>query len=320
MMVLGPAGSAKLLKQLSEEEVESITTAIARLDEINPATIESVIEEFHQATAASQLFVRGGPDYAHKLLSEAYDSDTATRLMDRLMKAAGGDLTFESFRKVDPQQLAKFIQDEHPQTIALILSHLDPSQAAALLAQLPVETRGEVAIRMADLDQISPEVVRNIGSVIGQKLRHLGELSREACGGVRAVANMINRLDPNTCAEVLEKVESHDPALFDNIRRFMFVFNDLIEIDDMGIKELMNRVDRKDVMISLKATNDALKEKFMKSLSQRGAQMLLEDMSTMSPVKLKDVDAAQQRIITIARELEKEGVISLKSSPADEYI
>jgi flagellar motor switch protein FliG len=227
---------------------------------------------------------------------------------------------FATLRRVDPQQLAKFIQDEHPQTIALVLSHLDPSQAAALIWSLPVETRTDVAVRMANLEQISPESVRTIASVIGQKLRNLGEVSRESYGGVRAVADMFNRLDTNSCSQLMDAVEKEDPALFESVRRYMFVFEDLAALDPQGIKELLSRVDRKILVLALKGTSEELQRQFMAGMSQRGAEMLREDMSALGPVKIKEVDAAQQQVIVQARQLEKEGVISLKSSPSEQYI
>jgi flagellar motor switch protein FliG len=221
---------------------------------------------------------------------------------------------------VDPQQLAKFIQDEHPQTIALILSHLDPTHAARLISALPAEIRADIAVRMADMDEISPVIVRNIALVIDQKLRNLGELSREQLGGVRSVANMFNRLDPTTCTQLLTALETENPALFENVRRFMFVFRDLEGLDDTSIKTLITKVDRKALILALKGANESLRTKFISTQSARGAEMMNEDIASTGPVKLKDVDAAQQQIIATARELEKEGIISLSASGTDQVI
>jgi flagellar motor switch protein FliG len=321
LIALGPADSAPILKLLSEEESAKAAKAIARLEHVKPEQVDGALEEFHQFATSQQLYIKGGLEYAQKLLIEVYGPSAAQRLIDRLVKSIGQDnANFENFRKVDPQQLGKFVQDEHPQTIALILSHLDASQAATLIGSLPPERRTDVAIRMANLDQISPEIVRNIASVIDQKLRHLGEPSREACGGVRAVANMFNRLDPKTCSQLLDAVESENPALFDEIRRYMFVFRDLEDLDTIALKTLVSKVERNTLVLALKGANDSLRQKFISSQSQRGGEMLAEDIAGLGPVKLKDVDAAQQQIIAVARELEKEGVISLKNSPADQYV
>lgn len=284
--------------------------------------LRSVLEQFGQDAASQQLCVKGGLDYAEKMLTEAYGQNVAQSLVERVAKSFGkGGFNFDNFRKADPQQLAKLIQDEHPQTIALILSHLDPSQAANLLSSIPSETQMDVAIRMANLDQISPEVVRSIATVIEHKLRSLGgEMSREACGGVRAVANIFNRLDPNTCSKLMDSIEKTKQPLFENIRQFMFVFRDLESLDNKAIGALMSRCVRATLIVAMKGADESLRQKFLSTQSQRGASMLLEEISALGPVKLRDVDAAQQEIIALAREMEKEGAISLKNSSDEQYI
>jgi len=321
LIALGPASSAGVLKKMPEEEADRIVKAVARLETVSSDQVEEILEEFHQYATSQKLLVRGGLDYANKMLAEAFGEETASRLITRLSKSLDGDLSvFENFRKVDPQQLAKFIQDEHPQTIALILCHLDPAQAARLISALPLELHKDIAVRMADLDEISPEVVRNIASVIDQKLRNLGEMSREQLGGVRSVANMFNRLDPNTCNQLLTALETDNPTLFESVRRFMFVFRDLENLDDQSIKTLITKVDRKALILALKGANESLRNKFVSTQSARGAEMMNEDIASTGPVKLKDVDAAQQQIISTARELEKEGIISLSASGNEQMI
>ena len=321
LLSLGPTVSAEILKKMPEEDVDEISAAIAALDPITPKQAEAVLGEFQTAVTSGYIEVRGGLEHARQILTEAFGQEYASRLVDRVTRSLDQDaVDFGRFRRVDPQQLAKFIQDEHPQTIALVLSHLDPSQAAALLGSLPVETRSDIVIRMAGLEQISPESVRTIATVIGRKLRNLGELSREACGGVRAVADMLNRLEANKCGQLLDALEKDSPPLFESVRRFMFVFEDLASLDDQGFRELLSSIDRQIMTIALKGTSDDLKKRFMSSMSVRAAEMLKEDLEAMGPVKLKDVDAAQQTIITYARQLEKDGKISLKNSPSDGYV
>jgi flagellar motor switch protein FliG len=321
LLTLGPAASAEILKQLPEEEVDVISSAIARLDSVTPAQREAVLERFQTAVESRSVHIKGGLEHVRVILTEAFGREQASRLVDRVAKSLDQDaVDFSNLRRVDPQQLAKFIQDEHPQTIALVLSHLDSSHAAALISSLPAEIRTDVAVRMAGLEQISPESVRTIAAVIGQKLRNLGELSREACGGVRAVADMFNRLDATNCNQLLDGLEKEDTALFESIRRFMFVFEDLLTLDRAGIKELMSRVDTKVLLVALKGTSEELQRLFTSGMSVRGAEMLREDLEALGPIKLKDVDAAQQTIIMQARQLEKDGLLSLKSSPADQYI
>jgi flagellar motor switch protein FliG len=321
LVALGPPGSIEILKLLKQEHSDRLATAIARMDSVSQEQVDAVINEFSQLVTSNSLFVRGGLDYAQKLLIETYGPDIAQTLIARLTRSLdSGQAVFEDFRKVDPQQLAKFIQDEHPQTIALILSHLDPPHAARLMTALPPEIRKDIVVRIADLDEISPEIVRNIATVIEHKLRHLGEMSREQFGGVRALADMLNRLDPNTGLQLLESLEIEHPPLFESVRRFMFVFKDLEALDVSAIKTIMSKADRKTLVVALKGANESLRAKFVNSQSARAAEMMMEDISSLGPVKVKDVDSAQQQIIARARELEKEGLISLSASGSEEYV
>jgi len=254
-------------------------------------------------------------------LMRAFTPDVAKRLLDRLTKALGAEAaSFDAIQKADPGQLAKFIHSEHPQTIALVLSHLNQTQAAALLTQLPPQMRADVALRMASLDQISPEVIIKIASVIGQKLKTLGEFSRESYGGVRAVAEMLNRLDSTSTREILTHIDQQDTNMAETIRHLMFVFEDLLLIDPVGLKEVLAKVDRKILTVALKGTSEQLRNQILSSMSQRGADMLREDMDALGPIKIKEVEAAQQQIIAVVRQLESEGVVSLKGTVGEQYV
>ncbi len=222
-------------------------------------------------------------------------------------------------QKADPQQLAKFIHNEHPQTIALILSHLMPSQAAALLGSLPAHLRADVVRRMANLDQISPEIISKIATVIGQKLKDLGELSRESYGGVRAVAEMLNLLDTTMCEDLLTNIAEEDANLAETIRQLRFVFEDFLSIDPNGMKTLMAQIDRKVLTVALKGTSAELKKQFLSCMSQRGAEMLQEDIEALGPIRIKEVEAAQQQIIAVARKLQAEGAFSMKAG-GEQYV
>ena len=225
LIVLGEQTSAELLQQLTEDEVQKVSREVARITAISSEQAEVVLNEFNHVLTAGEYVARGGLDYARKLLTRAFNPEQAKRLLDRLAKALGAEAaSFDAIQKADPQQLAKFIHNEHPQTIALVLSHLSASQAAALLNSLPVGLRSDVSLRMASLDQISPEVILKIAGVIGQKLRSLGEFSRESYGGVRAVAEILNRLDSTAGREILEHIEQNDTNLAETIRHLMFVF------------------------------------------------------------------------------------------------
>lgn len=321
MVILGDQLSAEILKQLDEEEVQTIGREVARITSITSDNAENVLEEFYQMTVAHDYMLKGGIDYARKILMNAFGPEHAKKMLDRLMKTLGSETaSFDTLQKADPQQLAKFIHHEHPQTIALILSHLNPSQAAGLLISLPPELRADVALRMANLDQISPEIISKIAGIIGQKLKALGELSRESYGGVRAVSEMFNRLDSGTSKEILEVIEQTDPSLVETIRHLMFVFEDLLLVDQSAIKEVLSKVDRKILTVALKGTSDQLKNHFLQAMSQRGAEMLKEDMDALGPIKIKEVEAAQQQIIAIVRQLEAEGTISLKGTVGEQYV
>jgi len=321
LLTLGDEGSAEILRNMEEEEVQMLSREIARLGTVTSEQAEVVLDEFHQMTLAHDYVLKGGLDYARKLLISAYGPEAAKRLLDRLMKALGTEIVnFDALQKADPQQLAKFIHNEHPQTIALILSHLNPTQAASLLVSLPAEMRADIALRMANLDQISPEIINKIAIVIDLKLKALGEFSRESYGGVRAVSEMFNRLDSGSSKEILEKIESADPMLVETIRHLMFVFEDILLIDQNGIKEILARVDRKVLTLALKGTSEKLKDHFTACMSQRGNEMLREDMDAMGAVKIKDVEAAQQQIISIVRQLESESVVNLKGTVGEQYV
>lgn len=321
MVTLGEELSGAVLKHLDEEEVAVLGKEVARIPSITSEEAEAILNEFYQMSMAQDYVLKGGLEYARRMLVSAFGPEAGKKILDRLVKLLGHETaSFDALQKADPQQLAKFIHSEHPQTIALILSHLGSSQAAGLLFSLPAEMRADVALRMASLDQISPDIISKIAGIIGQKLKALGELSRESYGGVRAVAEMFNRLDSATSKEILDKIETQDANLVETIRHLMFVFEDLLLIDQDGIKECLGRVDRKVLTIALKGTSDQLKSHFLQCMSQRGAEMLREDMEALGPVKIKEVEAAQQQIISIVRQLEAEGVLSLKGTVGEQYV
>ena len=321
MVVLGEQTSGEILRQLDEEEIQAIGREVARVTSINNDQAETILEEFYQMSMARDYVLKGGLDYAKKMLMNAFGPDHAKKLLDRLMKTLGSETaSFDTLQRADPQQLAKFIHNEHPQTIALILSHLNASQAAGLVVSLPPELRADVALRMASLDQISPEVISKIASIIGGKLKALGELSRESYGGVRAVSEMFNRLDSGTSKEILESIEKTDPNLVETIRHLMFVFEDLLLLGPEAIKEILAKIDRKLLTVALKGTSEQLKNHFLSGMSQRGSEMLKEDMEALGPVKIKEVEASQQQIIAVVRQLEAEGTISLKGTVGEQYV
>jgi len=321
LVMLGDKASAELIKQLPEDDIQLVSREIARLSTISTEQAESVLEEFFQMTTAHDFVVRGGLDYAKNMLINAFGPEAAQKIMDRLSKALGHDMAnFDALQKADPQQLAKFLHAEHPQTVALVLSHLNPTQAAALLAALPPEQRADISLRVAYLDQISPDVINKIATVIGQKMNALGDYSRQSYGGVRSVAEMFNRLDSDTSKKVLTDIEMQDSVLVETIRHMMFVFDDLLLLDENAIKAILGRVDRKVPMVALKGTSERMKSHFLSTMSERGAQMMREDIEALGPIKVKDVEVAQQEIIAVLRALESEGVVSLRGAVGEQYV
>lgn len=319
LVSVGDQVSSELLKRLSDDEVQAVTAAIASLPAISREQAEAVLEEFRAETAASGQ--GGGVDFARRILTSAFGAEGSKKHVERLPKAAGRSSDAgQRLQKLDPQLLARFVESEHPQTIALVLAHLSAGQSAAVLRSMPPELRADVTIRLASLDQISPVVMNKISVVISKKLQTLGEVKRESSGGLRAVAEIFNQLDGELSNEILSQVGERDAGLVDSIRQKMFVFDDLMMIDANGIKELLGRADRRQLTIALKGTGDELRKHMLQGMSQRGAAMLMEDMEALGPVKIREVEEAQQMIIALLRQLETEGVVSLKGGGDEQYI
>lgn len=317
LVTLGEKLGGEILKQLNEEEVKTVSKAIARLEKVTPSQTEAVLEEFCHSTSGVG---RGGFDYAKRMLSNAFGPEGAKRLTEGLPKnGARVNKNLESLQKADPAQLSRFIDGEHPQTIALILSHLSAAQAATLIASLPPALRSDVVVRIAELDRVSSDVVARISVVIGDKLKSIGEVKTEPHGGPRSVAEILNRMDSAVSEEILNNMQEQQ-GLVDAIRHYMFVFEDLLLIDATAMKEVVAKIDRKLLTIALKGTSDQLKNHFLQCMSQRGGDMLREDMDAAGPVRIRDVEAAQQQILAVVQQLESEGVLSLKGGGGDQYV
>ena len=320
MVTLGDETASNIFKYLEEDEIQSISREIAITKHVQPEVAEEVMEEFHTMTQARSYISQGGIEYAKKLLIKSVGPEVARKIIDRLVKALESSAGFTSLERANPQQLSKFIQSEHPQTIALILAHLNASQAAELISSLPEALRSDVAMRMASLQEISPEVVRRISLILEQKLEALGSFATEAYGGVRAVAELFNRMDRNTGRAVLEKIETENPQLAASIRDLMFVFDDILLIDDNGIAEILKRADKKTLTIALKGTSEELQNQFYRNMSSRAVELRKEEMEFMGPVKLKDVEKSQHEVVEIVRQLEEEGVISIGGGGGEDYV
>jgi flagellar motor switch protein FliG len=321
MVLLGDEASASLFRFLQEEEVQDITKEIARLGKISQETADGVLDDYYQMSLARTYLLQGGADYARKLLVKAFGEAASRKLLDRVTLALqSGDAGFDTLERADPAQLSKFIQKENPQTIALVLAHFKTSQGASLLNSLPAEMRGDVLMRMANLEQISPEIISKITSVLSQRLESMGDFSRESYGGVRAVAELINCLDSNASSAILEKIENSDPNLALTIRNLMFVFDDILLIDDTGMREIIQGVDKKTLTLALKGTSEELKKQFYRYMSARAVEMLKEDMDVLGAVKIKDVEGAQEEIVALIRKLDQDGVINIRGGSEEEYV
>ena len=321
MVRLGHEASAAILRQLSEDEAEMITKEVARLSTVPSSHVEAVLDEFHQLNVGQGYVLEGGIEYAKKMLANAFGPQGGAAITERLMKSMNSDTAnFDALQKIDPRQLAKLVYNEHPQIIALILSHLVPAQAAALLLALPEELRSDVVQRMANLEQLSPEIIAKIAIFIGRRLKALGEVSRKSYGGVRAVAEMLNRLDAGVSEQLLTEIGPGSNNLSETIRNLMFVFADLQKFDKEEMKVLVPKIDRKILCLALKGVGPQLTGHFMQCLSERASQMLQEDMEALGPVKVKDVEGAQQHIIALVRQLQSEGALGMAASTGDKYI
>jgi flagellar motor switch protein FliG len=319
-LMIGEDASASIFKHLSEDEIEILLSEMAALGRVSSKMGEQVLEEFHQTAVAAEHVARGDIEFAKRVLVKSFGPDTARRMIDRVMRAFQSNAGFASLERADPQQLSKFILGEHPQTIALILAHLQPANAAQLATLLPEELRVEVLTRMASLEDISPDVVSRISSVIELRLKALGGPSREQHGGVRAVAELFNRLERTVSTPVLEAIEEARPELAVSIRNLMFVFDDLLHVDDNGMREIIQRADKKGLTIALKGASDEIRQRFFTNMSKRAGEMLREEMEVLGAVRLRDVEKSQQEVVAIARKLEEEGLISTGAAAGEAYV
>jgi flagellar motor switch protein FliG len=321
MLMLGEDAACTVYRHLSPRDVERVSQEIAGLGSVDAATSVAVLEEFERLVRAGEYVLQGGKEYAQKLLVKAFGEEGADELLRQVSLTAemsAGKL--DSLRKADPQQLAKFIESEHPQTIALILAHLEARQASALLMRLPEEVRSEAIKRLAHLRQFSPEMAERVSLVLHKRLEALGEQSRRAYAGLRGVADVMNRLEINTAKIILEGIEKEDPKLALSIRNLMFTFEDLLTVPEAGIRELLGQLDKKTLATALRGASEELKSYIFKSMSSRAVEMLKEDMDVLGPVKSREVHKAQMEVVAAARKLEAEGKLTLSAEGDDEYV
>ena len=308
MVALGPEISAEVFKEMKEETVEQVTLQIANLKKVSPADRDSVMEECYTLSMAEEYISQGGVEYAREILERALGDQKAVEIINRLQGAL--QMTpFDFVKRTDPQQLLNFIQNEHPQTIALILAHLTSDHAATILSALPTEVQVDVATRIAILDRATPDIIMEIEKVLERRIASVFTQELTAAGGVRSVAEVLNRVDRSTEKAIMEKLEETNPELADEIKRLMFVFDDILLIDDRSIQQILREVDQKDLVLALKGAGEEVKAKILKNMSARARAMINEDMEVMGPVRLKATEEAQQKIVNIIRQLEEMGEI-----------
>lgn len=319
LISLGPEKSALIFKHLKEEEIEELTLEIANTRSVTPQIKDSVINEFYEVCLAQQYIAEGGIGYAKELLEKALGSDKAGDVINRLT-ASIQVKPFEFVRKTDATQLLSFIQDEHPQTIALILSYLPPSQCALILSALPPDRQADVAKRIATMDRTSPEVIKDVERILESKLANLVNQDFAIIGGVDHVVEILNTVDRGTEKHIMETLEIENPDLADEIRKKMFVFEDILLLDDRAIQRVLRDVDNNDLSIALKGSNAEVQNAVFNNMSKRLAVMIKEDMEFMGPVRMKDVEEAQQKIVNVIRKLEDSGEIVVSRGGGDEII
>jgi len=319
LIAIGPEKSAEIFKNLSDSEMEELTLEIANMRQINPSVRESVLEEFYQICLAQEFVSEGGITYAKSVLEEAMGSQKALEVINKLTSSLQVK-PFEFVRKVDPSQLLNFIQNEHPQTIALVLSYLPPSQSSAIISALPQDKQADVAERIAIMDSTSPEVIKEVELVLEKKFSSMATQDYASTGGIDSIVEILNSVDRGTEKYIMETLEIDNPELAEEISQKMFVFEDIISLDSVSIQRFIREVDNDDMTIALKGSTDEVKDIIISNMSSRMGEMIEEDMEFMGPVRLSDVEEAQQKIVGIIRRLEEAGEIIIARGGGDELI
>lgn len=318
-ITIGSENAAKVFRNLREDEIEQLTYKIAQMGNVNPETVTKVVEDFYELCMAQKFISEGGLEYARSILEKAFGQKNAESIIGRI----AGSMQVRSFdfiRKIDPQYLLTFIQNEYPQTIALILSYARPEQASQILSELPKDIQVEVAERIATLDRASPEVIKDVEKTLEKKLSSIINTDYTQAGGVENVAEILNNVDRTTEKNILDTLAERDPQLAEEIRKRMFVFEDIITLDSLAIQRVLRGTDSRDIMIALKGATKAVQDIIYANLPERMREAIQEEMKYLRGVRYKDVEEAQQRIVSYIRKLEEDGEIVVKHSGKDEFV
>ncbi len=321
LTMLNEEAAASIFHHLSEEDLQGITHEIARLGTVPKEVSLKVLEEYQQMTVAEDHISAGGREVATRMLVKAFGENGAQSMVQRLVRSQEMNSSrVDSLQRIDPKQLARFLEGEHPQTIALILGHLETKQASALLMCLPHPARAESVRRLANLRQFSPAMAEKVAIVLNRRLRSVGDQKKKTYSGFQTVADLMNNIDATTSGEILETIEREEPTLAVNIRDLMFTFDDFLSVSEVQLRALTGAVDKKTLTLALKSASESLKEHFFSTMSSRAIEMMKEEADQLGPVRSRDVAKAQMDIVSVARKLEAEGKMILKSEGADEYV
>jgi len=319
LMLLGPDRAGNVVRFFNEDQTEQLSIELARLDKITPDQREQIINEFYDIAEAQNVVAEGGIEQAKGMLEAAYGTEKATDMLKRIV-AAMEVVPFDFLRKTDPAQVLSFIQDEHPQTIALVLAYMPITSASDILTKLTPELRADVASRIALMDQTPPEVIRRVEQVLEKKLSTVANQEMTQAGGPKALVDLLNRVDRATERLILDSLEENNPELAETVKNMMFVFEDILTLDDRAIQAIMREVDTKELATALKGTNPDVQNKVFKNMSERATGMLKEEMEFMGPVRLRVVEEAQQKIVGIIRRLEESGELVIGRSGEEDVL
>ncbi len=306
LAALGPEKASAVMAKFRDEEIDQMTLDLSGLGTVDSELKAEVLDEFYQMAQAQQYVTQGGIEYAKDLLEKSFGSERAFDILNRLQSSLQ-EVPFQFLSKADPGQISSFIQEEHPQTISLIIAHLDPSVSAIILSALPQETQSEVLMRVATMDRTAPEIVREVERVLERKMAAVFSQGFTFAGGVKDVAEILNRVERTTEKTIMADLEERDPELADEIARLMFTFDDIVYVDDSGIQKALREIESKDLALALKASNDEVAEKVYRNMSERAREMIKEEIEFMGPTRLKNVEEAQQKIVGVIRRLEEAG-------------
>lgn len=318
LLGLGEEMASKVLETFTEYELQQISREIARLGNVTGEITEKIAHEFVDAAGSKSMFY-GGQDYLKNILQKTMGDEKTKKFLDKVGDSLQ-EKPFGTLAHVDPQVIASFIKAEHPQTVALILAHLEPEKASQIIGLLPEGVQADVVLRIASLDRVPREMISEIENVLESELKTTGGMESQRLGGLDVVSELINNLDKNTEASIMEVIEENDPDLAEDIRKLMFTFDDLIQVDDRGIQSILKEINNEDLLLALKTATEEVKEKIFSNMSQRAASMVKDDLESLGPVRLSDVEKAQQVIVKVVRKLEEEGKIVIAGSGGGDVV